>query len=106
MTTPKEPSSDASAVAVTCSNGALVSHPVVATSGETKLPTWYTIISTCRQNHSAILVHIVSILVSYVSPSPSCLRCWLGSLVYVRVKGPSSEPSYGAHWHGPTQPTT
>ena len=41
-----------------------------------------------------------------VSPSASCLSRWLGSLVYVRLRGPSSKPSYGAHWHWPTQPTT
>ena len=39
------------------------------------------------------------------SPWPGCLRRWLGSLVYVSVRGPSSRPSHGAHWHGPTQPT-
>ena len=41
-----------------------------------------------------------------VSPWPSCLRRWLGSLLYVRTRDPSSKPSQGAHWHGPTQPTT
>ena len=39
------------------------------------------------------------------SPWPSCQRRWLGSLVYIRTRGPSSKPSYGAHCHGPTQPT-
>ena len=41
-----------------------------------------------------------------VSSWTSCLRYWLDSLVYVRARGPSSKPSHGAHWHGPTQPTT
>ena len=41
-----------------------------------------------------------------VSSWPSCLRRWLGSRVYIRARDPSSKPSYGAHWHGPTQPTT
>ena len=41
-----------------------------------------------------------------VSPWPSGIRRLLGSLVYVRARGPSSKPSQGAHWHGPTQPTT
>ena len=34
------------------------------------------------------------------------IRHWLGSLVYGRARVPSSRPSHGTHWHGPTQPTT
>ena len=35
-------------------------------------------------------------ITSGVSPRPSCLRRWLGSLVDVRARGPSSKPSQGA----------
>ena len=53
------------------------------------------------------ILHVITLCSSIgVSPWSSCLRRWLGSLVYARARGPSSKPSYGAHWHGPTQPTT
>ena len=42
----------------------------------------------------------------FVSPWPSCLKRWLGSLAYVPLRVRSSTPGHGTHWHGPTQPTT
>ena len=33
-----------------------------------------------------------------ISHWPSCLRHWLGSLVYVRARGPSSRSRHGAHY--------
>ena len=73
---------------------------------------WPAIVSCNRQkalrkgNRHHILTYSHEYVKKGVSPWPSCLMRWLGSLVHDRARDPSSRPSHGTHWHGSTQSTT